>query len=293
LPHAIPVFCHTLVGGFLNQKDRIILLMLLTACILFIGMWMVFYFNADISQITPRLFDSESTKPAASPDVASTKTKSPSPAPDFAENAAKPDSYLALPKELEHLRLIGTAVNSINEPCAVIDNRNTGSQGLYKKGDLIDSAAIVQIQNDYAVLMLNGKSYKLVLEKSTSSEPPLNTDELLQETPNPFIHTTQNDVEKAWDETQDLMTQIELEQHFENGEPMGVKIERISPDTVFEKIGFKPGDILIMVDDMEMNIADDAMEVYNCIRTKSAVQFTIIREGEPNPLILKYHSDMQ
>jgi len=59
----------------------------------------------------------------------------------------------------------------------------------------------------------------------------------LHETPNAFIYTTQDDVEKAWDEKQDLMTKIEVEQHFDNGEPKGVRIGKVLPDSVFEKTG--------------------------------------------------------
>jgi hypothetical protein len=43
---------------------------------------------------------------------------------------------------------------------------------------------------------------------------------------------------------------------------------------------------------MDMRIADDAMEVYNCIRTKSEASFTVIRKGEPDPVILEHDSHM-
>jgi type II secretory pathway component PulC len=44
---------------------------------------------------------------------------------------------------------------------------------------------------------------------------------------------------------------------------------------------------------MDMRIADDAMEVYNCIRTKSEASFTVIRKGMPDPVILEYTSHMR
>jgi general secretion pathway protein C len=209
------------------------------------------------------------------------------------EKTSKSEADLGAAKKLGHLKLVGTAVNADNAPRAVIDNQKTHSQGLYKTGDEIDEATIVQIQRDSVIFDLNGKNFKLTLEKAASPEAQLKTDALLKETPNPLIYTTQDDGEKAWDQIQDLMTKIEFEPHFENGEPKGVSIERVSPNDIFEKIGFKSGDILVKVDDMEMTIADDAMEVYNCIRTKPAVQFTIIRKGEPEPILLEYHSGME
>jgi type II secretion system protein C len=270
----------------LKTRDRVILFASLSACVICFIAWMIINYDFSKPQDAP-IFQSGSGIPAhgPSPNAPLSPNSNDEIPPEVAEKFSES-------KELDYLKLVGTAVNSNNAPCAVIDNTKTQSQALYKKGDKIDDADILEIQSDSVILARNGKHFKLILEKSTSPETQLKTDELLQETPNPFIYTTQEDVEKAWDETQDLMTMIELEQHFENGEPKGVRIEKVNPDTVFEKIGFKAGDILIQVDDMKMSIADDAMEVYNCIRTRPTVHFTIIREGESSPLILEYTRGM-
>jgi len=208
-------------------------------------------------------------------------------------NASAPSEQMSpVPDEFRHLRLIGTASNVQNEqPYAVIENTRNNTQSLFKQGEQIDGATIVDIQSNGIVLSLNGKNFMLILEKSEPKDEQLSTDELLHEPPNPFIHSTPDDIENAWDETQNLMTQIELEQYLDKDEPNGVKVAKVSPGSVFEKIGFKPGDILVAVDDMKMSVANDAMEVYNCIRTKPEVKFTIIREGEPNPVILEYNSE--
>jgi general secretion pathway protein C len=191
-----------------------------------------------------------------------------------------------------HLRLIGTALNAGALPYAVIVNDRTNTQSLVKRGDVIEGARIEEIQSNAVILSFSNGKATLTLDKSRSDQKQLSTDELLHEPPNPFIYSTQEDVENAWDETQNLMTQIELSQNLQNGEPSGVIIEKISSDSVFEKIGFKPGDVLVKVDDMAMNIADDAMEVYNCIRTRPDATFTVIRKGEAAPLILQYKKEM-
>ncbi|RJP84175.1 MAG: hypothetical protein C4518_19930 [Desulfobacteraceae bacterium] len=194
---------------------------------------------------------------------------------------------------LKHLRLVGVAFNAAGEPSAVIADKAASTQGLYKEGDTVSGAKIIKIQPDAVMLVLDAETFMLKLEKSGSGEKQLSAEDLLQEPPPPLLHTTQGDIEQAWDETQRLMTQIELEQRLVDGEPQGVTIQKVVPDSIFEKIGFKTGDILVRVDDMDMRIADDAMEVYNCIRTNSAAFFTVIRAGEPDPVILEYTSQMR
>ena len=188
---------------------------------------------------------------------------------------------------------MGVAFNTKGEPSSVIADTRANTQGLYKQGDRVGGATILKIQRDAVMLTLNAETILLKLEKPVSGKKQLSADDLLQEPPPAFVYSTPKDVEKAWDETQNLMTQIELEQRLVNGEPGGVAIQKVAQGSVFEKIGFKPGDILVKVDDMDMRIADDAMEVYNCIRTKSEASFTVIRDGETDPVILEYTSQMR
>jgi type II secretion system protein C len=276
----------------MKSKSRFILYSLLSAFILSLAAWMIIYNGSKPSRITIHPAGSGMNGQVTASGDPSSQNRKDEIRSEAEGNKSQSDSYRTTPAELSHLKLVGTAINADKAPCAVIDNAKSHSQGLYKKDDEIDGARIIDIQNDAVILALNGTLFKLFLEKPASTEKQLKTDKLLQETPNAFTYTTQEDVEKAWDETQNLMTMIELEQHYDNGEPKGVKVEKVMPDTVFEKIGFKPGDILVQVDDMKMRIADDAMEVYNCIRTKPIVYFTIIRKGESSPLVLEYKRDL-
>jgi general secretion pathway protein C len=188
---------------------------------------------------------------------------------------------------------MGVALNTDGEPSSVIADARANTQGLYKQGDSVGGATILKIQHDSVMLVQNAKTFILKLEKSGAGEKQLSTNDLLQEPPPALVYTTQEDIEQAWNETQNLMTQIELEQRLINGEPGGVNIQKVTEGSIFEKIGFQPGDILLEVDDMDMRTTDDAMEVYNCIRTKSEASFTVIRKGAPDPVILEYTSPMR
>ncbi|MDO9263530.1 MAG: PDZ domain-containing protein [Desulfosalsimonadaceae bacterium] len=266
----------------MKKKHIFILLSLLSVgCVLAAAAWFVVVGDREGQKTT----DAMDAAPQARPDARTTSPENTLSSPD----QTAPDGQLpSIADALKHLRLVGIAFNAKGEPSAVIADTTANTQGLYKQGDMVGGAVIIKIQHDAVVLGLNAETILLKLEKSASGKKPLSTEDLLQEPPPAFVHTTQADVEEAWDETQSLMTQIELEQRLVNGEPGGVSIQKVVQGSVFEKIGFKPGDILVKVDDMDMRIADDAMEVYNCIRTQSEASFTVIRKGEPDPVILEY-----
>ena len=76
------------------------------------------------------------------------------------------------------------------------------------------------------------------------------------------------------------MTKIELEQHLENNEAKGAVVMKVVKDSVFDQIGIQEGDIIIRVDEMQIDIADDAMEIYNCLRTMDNIEFEVLRNGE-------------
>lgn len=191
--------------------------------------------------------------------------------------------------DFHHLRLLGIATDAGNQLLAIISNELTGRQDIFRTGDKIEKATIVEIHRDQAILGYEGKFFPLMLEKSESIQSENITDPISANVSQPVLsYVDQAEIERAWEETQELMTQIEVDQHLEQEQPKGVIVSRITPGSVFEEIGLKPGDVIIKVDDMEMNIADDAMEIYNCLRTRESVTFTVIRQGEPNPVTLTY-----
>jgi len=191
--------------------------------------------------------------------------------------------------DFQHLRLVGIATDAGNEPFAVIANESTGRQDLYRQGDKIEKATIVEISGDQAILGYEGRFVPLTLEKSKAIMSETITDPVSQNESKPvLVYIDEAEIERSWEETQELMTQIEVDQHLEQDQPKGVIVSRVTPGSVFEEIGLKPGDVIVKVDDMEMNIADDAMEIYNSLRTSESVTFTVIRQGEPDPVILTY-----
>lgn len=187
------------------------------------------------------------------------------------------------PPDMAHLHLIGVATDS-GGPFAVILNETADHQALFRTGDRVDGAVLLTVDADKVTLRRNNRLFTLMLESGPIEEAGKQdvTEATLPED-HPVYNlsfTEQADIERAWEESQELMTLIELVQNTENGAPAGVTVQKVAARSVFEEIGLMPGDVILRVDDMEITIADDAMEIYNCLRTKSSVKFTIRRNNE-------------
>lgn len=192
-----------------------------------------------------------------------------------------PTSPAAHSSDFSHLHLIGTAANSEN-PYAVIYNETSGAQGLFQKGDSIEDGLLKDIASDRIVLQFEGKLLTLKMQSGVSNEKEMDQEIVPNAAPPVYelSYLEQENIETAWSETRELMEQIEFSQFEQNNEPSGIMVARVVKDSTFEKIGLQPGDVIVSVNDMSMTIADDAMEIYNCLRTEQIISFKINRNGE-------------
>ena len=202
-----------------------------------------------------------------------------------------PSLSVSMP-DFNHLHLVGIATDPIGS-FAVIHNEKTNCQGLFRTGDSVDGSSLLTIQAEKVILGYENRLFTLMLEPL----PPEDREDIPEESfrDDYPVHqlsvSEQADIEAAWAETQILMCQIELSQHMENETPAGVTVQQVTAGSVFEGIGLMPGDVILGVDGMEITIADDAMEIYNCLRTRHGVQLTVKRNNET--LTLEYKQGLR
>ena len=83
--------------------------------------------------------------------------------------------------------------------------------------------------------------------------------------------------------TSDLFTtlkQARVVPHRENGELVGFKFVSIRPNSVFQKLGMKNGDIITSVNGEKITSPAQAMETYQALRESDNVQLGTIRGGK-------------
>ena len=71
-----------------------------------------------------------------------------------------------------------------------------------------------------------------------------------------------------------------------NGQPNGLKLYAIRPNSVFARLGFTNGDTIQEINGTEITSADKALELYTTLQKVDEVKVTITRRGNPMQLTI-------
>jgi len=77
-----------------------------------------------------------------------------------------------------------------------------------------------------------------------------------------------------------LMSQAKIRPHFKDGEPDGLTFSRVEPNSTFSKLGLRGGDVLIGIDGAPIESADDALKLYESLKSSPKVGVQIRRRGQ-------------
>jgi general secretion pathway protein C len=83
------------------------------------------------------------------------------------------------------------------------------------------------------------------------------------------------------------MKQVRIRPHFTNGEPDGLRLTGIRPDSIFYRMGLKSGDVITGVDGNDIVPVDDALKLYQSLQSSENVKLQLKRMGRSKTL--EYH----
>ena len=179
------------------------------------------------------------------------------------------------------LDLLGTITGDKKEAYAVIEDTTTKQQNLFRIGDTVQNATVKMILREKVVLNVNGKDEILKIEKdregSTNLKPQAAgfTPERSQN-----ITVRRSQMESAVKDVNNLMKQIRIQPNFRNGQPDGLRLTGIRPNSIFYNMGLKSGDVLTGVNGKHIESVDDVFKLYQNIQSSSRVQLQIKRRGQ-------------
>ncbi len=195
-----------------------------------------------------------------------------------------------LEKTKLNLKLRGTVTGGEDgENFAVIEGGKIRDQALYKKGDTVEEGAVVKkILRGMVVLNYRGEDQILEMEeKKTGAEK-----NSLQEKSGPAKVSESMDIKRtlideSMSDISSLMKQVRVRPHFTAGKSDGLLLYGIQHDSLFRKMGIKNGDIIMGVDGNEIESVDDALSLYENLKTASNVKLQIKRRGRIKEI--EYH----
>ncbi len=85
-----------------------------------------------------------------------------------------------------------------------------------------------------------------------------------------------------------LATEARLVPSFKDGKSQGFKLFAIRPGSLYELLGFKNGDVVSAVNELQLNSPDKALEAYSKLRTATELRFAIERFGEARTISWKF-----
>ena len=150
--------------------------------------------------------------------------------------------------------------------------------------DEIDGYKLEKIDKNYVIFIKNGKEYKLEIKDKEISNFDMNqtknqNNQEIEIKNNGavinrnYLNSYVSNIDKIWKD-------ISIKE-IKNGEKIeGFKIEKISKDSVFGKLGLKERDILKSVNNSELNSYAKAFEIFNNLENIEYLNMEVLRNNE-------------
>ncbi len=194
-----------------------------------------------------------------------------------------------------NLKLWGTVTGDPRQSYAVIENTQDRQQNLYRVGDSIQNATLKMILRNKVVLTYNGRDEMLAMEKIEeakftpgrgASVPPVTaprSDIRAQR-----VSLRRNMINEAMNDVSKLMTEIKISPHLgQDGQPSGLAVSNIKPNSIFRRMGLRNGDVLKSVDGQDIRTVDDALKFYESMKSADSLSVQIQRRGRERTI--EYH----
>ncbi len=195
-----------------------------------------------------------------------------------------------------NLKLWGTVAGTSQAAYAVIEETTKRKQQLYKIGDKIQNATIMNILREQVLLNVNGQIEKLAIEKTKSTARRGRTgtrQNLARRTPvtrklrPQRISLKRARIESAVSDLNALMTQVKIQPNLENGQPNGVILTGIKPNSIFRRMGLRNGDVITAVDGDAIESPESAARLYENLRTANQLSLDLKRRGREKKIEYK------
>lgn len=184
-----------------------------------------------------------------------------------------------------NLKLWGTVTGVEEQAYAVIEDTQKREQNLYRVGDSIQNAIVKMIRRAKVVLQVDGRDEVLAMEdikqggsrRAYRPSPTRSTRQSGVRTQH--VSMRRSMINDAINDVTKLMTEVKIQPHIKDGQPDGLAISNIKPNSIFRRMGLRNGDILKKVEGQDIRTVDDALRLYDSMKSADSVSVAIERRG--------------
>ena len=92
------------------------------------------------------------------------------------------------------------------------------------------------------------------------------------------IDLNRGDVERAFNNVNELMRTVRVRPHFSDGKPDGLRLDNVTSGSIFSEMGLQDKDVIVGVNSRRINSVDDCMEVYRNLSSASELMLEVKRD---------------
>jgi general secretion pathway protein C len=177
------------------------------------------------------------------------------------------------------LKLWGTVSGLGGQTYAVIEEAKSRQQNLYKVGDAVQNATVKMVFREKVILSVNGQDEVLEIEeirgRSSVRRAPLTATKSRRQK----ITLKRSQIESSVKNVNELLKQVKIRPHTENGQAAGLMLSSIKRGSIFRRMGLRSGDIITGVNGDSLVSVDDALKIYENMKTSSNMSIEIKRRG--------------
>ncbi len=191
-----------------------------------------------------------------------------------------------------NLKLWGTVTGEKEETFAVIEESGTRQQNLFRVGDTVQEAMVKLILREKVVLNVKGKDEILELEKAVASKgrtfrspsQSAAASRIRQPARTRRITIRRSQIDSALQDVNKLISEVNIKPHFQDGQPDGLMLSRIRPNSIFMRMGLRNGDIITGVNGNNIQSVQDVIGFYENLKTAERLNLQMKRGGRPRTI---------
>ncbi len=192
-----------------------------------------------------------------------------------------------------NVKLFGTVVSQFPEfSFAVIEDSVSKQVEIYRLNDLIlNEAKVVLIEPKRVIILRNGKQESLLVFEEegekllVAAAPDSSSAREIRQVERNQYEIDRSEFEASTSNLAELMTQARVVPNLKAGKVNGYKIFAIKPDSLYAKVGLKNGDVIERVNGMELTGPEQALELFQQLKSESHFQIDLLRRGRKETLI--------
>lgn len=183
------------------------------------------------------------------------------------------------PQDLSKFELKAIYFINGNKGWITIEDKSNQTSYILSLGEQIDGYIFTKIFKNYAIFQKDKKEYKIeIVEKELTNYQENSVDEFKTKDNGALINRNYlnsyiMDMDKIWKNVS--ISEVKNADKIE-----GFRIDKISKDSVFNKIGLKEGDIIKSINNIPLNSYAEAFKVYNNIGNTKYLNIEILRNNE-------------